>query len=135
MGTPAISVLPAHIFILHFEPRLMSVLHGIPTNQQLRRTVLEVIRFDFTKPPPHPMREFPQSSSSRVSNIRPMRDSNSPAGFYPSGRFFRCCSEEYRTARLQLADRRLPCCFKPIRNYVDRWLTGLGEGIHQESLS
>ena len=28
MGTPATSVLPAYIFILHFEPRLVSLLYG-----------------------------------------------------------------------------------------------------------
>src|SRR5262245_47839041 len=34
MGTPATSVLPAYIFILHFEPRLMTVLYGIPTPKE-----------------------------------------------------------------------------------------------------
>src|SRR5262245_63508875 len=34
MGTPATSVLPAYIFILHFEPRLMTVLSGIPTPKE-----------------------------------------------------------------------------------------------------
>jgi len=40
MGTPATSVLPAYIFILHFEPRLMSVLYGILTYRDLRFSCL-----------------------------------------------------------------------------------------------
>jgi hypothetical protein len=47
MGTPATSVLPAYIFILHFEPRLMSVLYGMrykkgrPSSGPLREESLE----------------------------------------------------------------------------------------------
>src|SRR5215475_12565585 len=39
MGTPATSVLPAYIFILHFELRLMRVFFDKPTNQELRTEV------------------------------------------------------------------------------------------------
>src|SRR5262249_11833017 len=84
MGTPATSVLPAYIFILHFEPRLMSVLYGIPTIRPLEFQMGKPLRrLEEAIPNRHARRRIEKSASRELPAINEGSFVVDPAACHP----------------------------------------------------